>query len=113
MSRSVDTYTRPARVVNIYKDHFDVYCGRAGKGRDGFWGNPFSYRAGTRKSFLVDNRKEAISQHKLWVPTQLEMMRRLPELAGQRLGCFCKPADCHCDTYLDLLEEMGYPVIRD
>ena len=29
------------RVVNIRKEAYDVYIGRAGKGQDGYFGNPF------------------------------------------------------------------------
>ncbi len=29
------------RVVNIRKKAYDVYIGRAGKGQDGYFGNPF------------------------------------------------------------------------
>jgi hypothetical protein len=47
-----------------------------------------------------------------YVRNNPEMMRRLPELAGKRLGCFCRPQNsCHGDNYLELLEELGYPVI--
>ena len=104
---------RPARVVNLHRDAYDVYGGRPGKGQTGFWGNPFSWRKGTPPEFLVANREEAISKHKPWFRAQPEKMHRLPELAGQRIGCFCRPARCHGDNYLDFLEELGYPVIRN
>ena len=104
--------SRPARVVNLYKDHFDVYIGRPGKGLSGFWGNKFSWLPGTPKEFLVADRKESIRRHMQYVRNNPEMMRRLPGLAGKRLGCFCRPQNaCHGDNYLELLEELGYPVI--
>ncbi len=103
---------KPARVVNLRTDDYDVYCGRAGHGMSGFWGNPFSWRPGTPPQFKVANRQEAIRRHKPYVRANPEMMRRLPELAGKRLACFCFPQRCHAENYLDLLEELGYPVIR-
>ena len=36
-------------------------------------------------------------------PRRNEMVRRLPELRGKNLGCWCKPgAPCHADVLLDL-----------
>jgi hypothetical protein len=103
---------KPARVVNLRKDSYEIYIGRPGKGLPGFWGNPFSWRPGTPPEFRVANRAEAIRKHKEYVRSNPEIMRRLPELAGKRLGCFCRPQLCHGDGYLDLLEELGYPVCR-
>ena len=34
------------RVVNIRKEAYDVYIGRAGKGQDGYFGNPFRLKQG-------------------------------------------------------------------
>ena len=34
-------------VVNIYKEQFDVYIGRAGRGQDGYFGNPFCMGTGS------------------------------------------------------------------
>lgn len=33
------------RVVNIRKESCDVYIGRAGQGKDGYFGNPFRLEA--------------------------------------------------------------------
>ena len=41
------------RVVNIKEEKYDVYIGRAGRGQDGYFGNPFVLKAGeTRGSSL-------------------------------------------------------------
>lgn len=37
------------KVVNIYKDKFDVYIGRPGKGNDGYFGNPFPLLNGAER----------------------------------------------------------------
>ena len=33
-------------VVNLFKNKYDVYIGRAGKGQDGYFGNPFPLKPG-------------------------------------------------------------------
>jgi len=39
-------------VVNIYQEQFDVYIGRAGRGEDGYFGNPFRMGNGTSREVL-------------------------------------------------------------
>lgn len=86
-------------VVNIRKEPYDVYIGRAGKGQRGTFGNPIK---------LLDKHKGdphyialalAGFQHYF-----VEKLRRDPKfkaavlaLRGKRLGCFCKPGPCHGD----------------
>ena len=74
-------------VVNLYKEPYDVYIGRAGKGQSGKWGNPFS--KGTRE--------ENIKLFEEYLVNNKELMQDLYELKGKRLGCFCKPKACHGD----------------
>ena len=78
----------PTTVVNLRTSSFDVYIGRAGKGQDGKWGNPFS--TGTREE-NINNFEEYLVNNK-------ELMQDLHELRGKRLGCFCKPRACHGDV---------------
>jgi uncharacterized protein DUF4326 len=40
-------------VVNIYKEQFDVYIGRAGRGQDGYFGNPFRMGSGISREDAV------------------------------------------------------------
>jgi hypothetical protein len=94
-----------------------VYCGR-NKGKvsnegTGFWGNPFP-----EKLFGL---KECIKLHKEWLHngeeanTKLaeagsseligkgpERLKRVSELKGKALGCYCKPKACHCDYLAEL-----------
>ena len=94
-----------------------VYCGRT-KGKvsnegTGFWGNPFP-----EKLFGL---KECIKLHKEWLHngeeanTKLaeagsseligkgsERLKRVSELKGKALGCYCKPKACHCDYLAEL-----------
>ena len=75
-------------VVNLRTAPFDIYIGRAGKGQNGKWGNPFS--TGTREE-NIKNFEEYLINNK-------ELMQDLHELRGKRLGCFCKPRACHGDV---------------
>ena len=76
---------------------YDIYIGRAGKGKDGFWGNPYIIgKDGTRK--------EVIAKYEIYIKSKPEMMARLGELKGKRLGCFCKPLDCHGDVLARLAD---------
>ena len=35
-----------------------------------------------------------------------DLLAALPELAGKRLGCYCKPEACHGDVLVKLLREL-------
>ncbi len=80
-------------VVNLRREAFDVYIGRAGKGQDGYFGNPFDVRqhgASAMPKFIDYFHKRLVSDH--------EFHTRVLALRGKRLGCFCKPRDCHGDV---------------
>lgn len=80
------------RVVNCLKDGYDVYIGRPSK-----WSNPFIIgRDGSRD--------EVIQKYREWILTQLNLLKQLPELESKRLGCYCKPAACHGDVLVELLD---------
>lgn len=77
------------RVVNKYKEDYDVYIGRGS-----LWGNPFKIGAdGTRE--------EVIEKFRLYLWEQIKAGRiskeQLVELEGKTLGCFCTPQACHGD----------------
>ena len=80
--------TQPTTVVNITRgEAFDTYIGRPGKGLSGPWGNPFVIgKDGTRD--------EVIAKYERWIQTQPDLLARLPELKGKRLGCFCAGPGC-------------------
>jgi Domain of unknown function (DUF4326) len=88
------------RVVNKYTEPFDVYIGRGSK-----WGNPYSWKPGTKAKYMVSSREEAIQKYKEWVLQQPTLMNSLHELKGKTLGCFCKPAPCHGDVLVELVEK--------
>ena len=82
------------KVVNLYKEKFDVFIGRPSK-----WGNPF-----TIKKF---GREKAISKYKEYLLRRKDLLADLKELKGKTLGCYCKPKDCHGDVIIEVMKELG------
>lgn len=77
-------------VVNKYKEEYDVYIGRGSK-----WGNP-------HKISEHKNRDQVIEEYRKYLWKQIQTggitIGELLELDGKRLGCFCKPKNCHGDV---------------
>ena len=83
------------QVVNIHKSTYDVYIGRPER-----WGNPFEIgKDGTRS--------EVIKKYREWILTQPELLKALPELKDQVLGCFCKPKSCHGDVLAEMVNGLN------
>jgi hypothetical protein len=94
-------------VVNIKTGaRYDVYIGRYNKSRnlpESPWNNPYVIgRDGTRD--------EVIAKYKarLWQmmngPNATYLRKRLMELDGKVLGCWCKPEPCHGDVLVAAIE---------
>jgi hypothetical protein len=78
------------RVVHCKRERFDMLIDRST-----CWGNPFVIgRDG--------NREQVIAKYERWLFTQPELLRRLPELRGNVLGCWCAPQACHGDVLVRL-----------
>lgn len=90
------------KVVNIYKEPYDVYIGRLGKGRDGYFGNPFILKKGDPKGSTLDKYKVYFEER---LQTDSEFKERILNLKGKVLGCFCKPNACHGDIIADYLNK--------
>jgi len=80
-------------VVHCKKEPYDVYIGRAAP-RAGLkasvWGNPFVIgKDGTRE--------EVMEKYRSWLLYNTALIKRLPELKGKILGCWCAPEACHGD----------------
>ena len=92
------------RVVNKYKESYDVYIGRGSK-----WGNHFTHISDkkTKAEFIVDTREQAIESYRDWVVKQPQLLKDLHELKGKTLGCFCKPKRCHGDILVELVSGLG------
>jgi hypothetical protein len=83
--------TPQALVVHCKRDPFDVYIGRTSGGL-GEWGNPFTWKPGTKAQFLV-TKDECLPRYEDWVRSQPDLIDRIKaQLAGKRLGCWCRPA---------------------
>lgn len=99
------------RVVNLRHAAYDVYIGRAGRGADGYFGNP--YRVGykcARCGRLHLSGSETMSCFRGYFYERLArddaFRTRVLQLKGKKLGCFCKPDACHGDVIVEYLEKM-------
>jgi hypothetical protein len=84
------------RVVNKYKEPYDIYIGRGSK-----WGNPYVInRDGTREE-VIERYKQYLWDSLLKGDITIE---DLLNLEGKVLGCFCKPKACHGDIIVSAVE---------
>ena len=94
-------------VVNKYKEPYDVYIGRGSK-----WGNPFTHISDkqTKAEFIVSTREESIEKFREYIIERISngevQIDDLLELAGKRLGCFCKPKSCHGDVLVEIVSAI-------
>lgn len=94
------------RVINIRNAPLDwprrpeyQYIGRAGRGFDGYFGNPLHTLIGYDEWF-VDRLK-----------TDLAFREAVKNLAGKTLVCFCKPKPCHGDTIAIFADALAAGVL--
>lgn len=92
----------PTTVVNLRRNCYDIYIGRAGHGEEGYFGNPYSrYRDGGRERSIALFRQYFYDR----LEKDPEFKRRVFELHGKKLGCFCKPENCHGDIIAEYLNK--------
>lgn len=92
------------RIVNIRRENCDVYIGRAGHGKDGYFGNPFRLEAGMVRGSTLDNYRKYF-YHRLSIDE--EFRNRIEKLQDKTLGCFCKPNPCHGDIIKEYLDRIA------
>jgi hypothetical protein len=80
------------RIVNLRKERFEVYIGRGSK-----WGNPFVIGK-------HGDRDQVVQLYRDYLMTTPELIEDLGSLKGKTLGCYCKPAKCHGDILIELIE---------
>jgi hypothetical protein len=80
------------RVVNKFKEPYDVYIGRPGP-----WGNPFDMK--DKSDFERDRVCDLY--YDLFHNSKSMKARAVRELRGKVLGCYCKPKRCHGDIIAD------------
>lgn len=87
-----------------------AYCGRASRGFAGRWGNPHAVGWCARCQARHD-RDDAVDLHAQETRARYRLdpafRAELESLRGRKLVCFCAPARCHCDVYVELLECRG------
>ena len=96
--------TNRTRVVNIREEDYDVYIGRAGRGMDGYFGNPFRLGAGMPRGATLEKYREYFYRR---IHADPEFKRRVEGLQGKTLGCFCKPHPCHGDIIKEYLDSLS------
>lgn len=62
------------------------------------WGNPYALGKDGDRDLVCDSFAVYLEEH----PT---LLRRLPELRGKVLGCWCYPERCHGDELIRRLQE--------
>lgn len=86
-------------VVNVRNAPCDVYIGRAGRGHDGYFGNPVAIGQPCPECGEKHDREGVLACYKryLWrrVNADPVFKQRILELRGKTLGCFCAPQGCH------------------
>jgi hypothetical protein len=88
------------RVVHLGRESYDIYIGREyRRGKYDLDKSPW------RNHFEIGkdgDRAEVIAKYADWLPTQPQLIARLPELRGKVLGCWCAPKPCHGDVLVRL-----------
>ena len=80
-----------------------VYIGRSGKGLDGYFGNPFKSSSGKKHGSTLDFFRGYVVDK---LDTDEEYYRRVKDLRGKILVCFCKPNPCHGDILAEYAERL-------
>jgi len=80
-----------------------VYIGRSGKGMSGYFGNPFPIQTGRKRGSTLEKYRKYL-EHRLMTDT--EFYRRVKDLKGKTLVCFCKPKPCHGDILIEYIERI-------
>jgi hypothetical protein len=79
-----------------------VYVGRAGRGHDGYFGNPFMLSA-------TETRERVIARFRAYANDRIAhdpiYAQRVRALRGKTLVCFCAPQPCHGDVLAELAEK--------
>ena len=82
----------------------DVYIGRAGRGSDGYFGNPFPLGRGVTRSSSISSYRTYFLKR---VEEDAQFKARVLALKGKRLVCFCKPHACHGDVIAMWVDAQG------
>lgn len=92
------------RVVHCTKASFDIYIGRPNPSHSKF--SKGSIFANPYKIGVDGTRKEVLEKYEQYLRNNEELMARIMELDGKVLGCWCKPAACHGDVIIKIINEL-------
>ena len=101
-----------ASVVNKRASGFKPNANQRYIGRGSIWGNPFTHLPLSRikAQFQVTTGDESMVCYEAWLRQRLAgdliLLQKLLELDGHELVCYCKPAPCHGDILIKLVEEI-------
>ncbi len=109
---SLDAKLAPPTVVCIKgrreKPNWDVYIGRALT--QGGWNLKYdSVFANPCRPKQKLELKEIVRRFECYMRRHPDLLVRVSELAGQRLGCWCAPRPCHGDVLVRLFHELQTP----
>lgn len=97
------------KIVNLYKEPYDVYIGRSGRGKDGYFGNPILINEKYKN--CPNERARVLKAFQVYFFDRIlrdgEFKNRVLELKDKTLGCFCKPKDCHGDIIVQWLDGIN------
>ena len=98
------------RVVNLFKDSYEIYIGRPGKGRSGYFGNPIQIGKPCPECGEIHNREHTLICYEIYARNRIKedkvFRERVKGLHNKILGCFCKPKACHGDVLVHLSREL-------
>ena len=104
-------------VVNRRAPGFEPNANQRYIGRGSIWGNPFTHLSlsRTKAQFQVKTGEESMVCYEAWLRQRLagdfNLRQKLLELDGHELVCYCKPAPCHGDILIKLIEEIKGPAV--
>ena len=104
-------------VVNKRAPGFKPNANQRYIGRGSIWGNPFTHLplSRTKAQFQVKTGEESMACFEAWLRQRLaddlNLRQKLLELDGHELVCYCKPAPCHGDILIKLIEEIKGPAV--
>lgn len=85
-------------IHNKYKEHYDVYIGRPT-----IYGNPYEIGKDGNREDVVNKYRKYFTER---IQTDMSFRRQVLTLRGKRLGCFCKPKECHGDVICEYLNNL-------
>jgi hypothetical protein len=77
-----------------------VYIGRAGKGHNGEFGNPFKLAHGESRGATLDKFRKYFLER---IKSDTEFKERVGDLHDKVLVCFCRPNLCHGDVIAEFM----------